>query len=558
MLKLSVIVITLNEERNLARCLASIQSIADEIVILDSFSTDKTLEIAAHFGAKVEQKVFEGYVKARLYVESLAQHDFILAIDADEALTVELQQSILQLKKNWVKSGYYVARKTNYCGKWIRYSGWYPDRKLRLYKKGSGRWEGKYVHEKFALFPGEEAGTLEGDLLHYSYYTEDEHWERTEKYAFMSAQELFEANRRISLFSIFFRALIKFIRDYLVKFGLFDGKIGFKIAKISAVATFKKYKRLLELNKSAKTGYKITEAEFSEKIRSKNCDGFSIIIPTWNNLEYLQLCLYSLRKNSTFNNQIILAINEGTDGTLEWVEAQQDIDFIHSKTNMGVSFAVNACRQAVKADYIVYMNDDMYVYPEWDKMLLNEIRSLNTDYFFLSSSLVEPQKNNNPNYISVIRNYGTSVETFDEEKLLSEQNDFEITNWQGSSWPPNVVHKNIWDLVGGYSLEFYPGFYSDPDFSMKLCKAGVREFYGVGKSKVYHFGERTTRKMKKNDQVNRGSVLFLQKWGMTAKTFYTEILQMGKPYKNAYPDKISLSNYSQYKNSFKRFYRTFW
>jgi len=253
MIKLSVIIISLNEERNIRRCLSSVKALADEIMILDSFSTDKTKEIAEGYGARVVQKEFEGYVPARRTVESLAKYDYILAIDADEALSDELHNSIVELKKNWTDDGYFIARRTNYCGKWINHSGWYPDRKLRLYKKGSGYWDGKYVHEKYTLSSNKTIGKLNGDLLHYSYYNESDHWKRTEKYAELSALELFEASRRSSFFHAYFKAAVKFIRVYFFNLGFLDGKKGYAICKITAWGTFKKYALLLGMKKERKT-----------------------------------------------------------------------------------------------------------------------------------------------------------------------------------------------------------------------------------------------------------------------------------------------------------------
>jgi len=247
MIKLSVIIITLNEERNLERCLLSVKDIADEIVVLDSNSTDKTLAIAKSFGAVTQQHAFEGYVTARKRVEALASYDHILAIDADEALSDKLIESIKQLKNNWKYDGYSIARRTNYCGKWVNHSGWYPERKLRLYKRGSGEWTGKYVHEKFILYSGEKVGKISGDLFHYSYYRVEDHRLRSEKYAYLSALELFESGYKISLFLIYSKTIIKFIRDYFVKFGFLDGKTGYTISYIAARATFIKYKRLSDL-----------------------------------------------------------------------------------------------------------------------------------------------------------------------------------------------------------------------------------------------------------------------------------------------------------------------
>ena len=251
---------------------------------------------------------------------------------------------------------------------------------------------------------------------------------------------------------------------------------------------------------------------------------FSILIPTWNNLSFLKLCIESIKKNSAFKHQIIIYVNDGSDGTLDWVKAKQ-LDYVHSPQNVGICFALNALRPLVKTEYILYMNDDMYVCPEWDKYLWEEIESLPDNNFFLSSTLIQPR----PFYCkSVIApaNYGESVESFDEERLLKEYHTLPHTDWMGATWPPNIVHRDMWDLVGGYSVELSPGMYSDPDFSAKLWLAGVRYFKGLSKSRVYHFEARSTGRIVKNN----GSTQFLLKYGITSSTFIKYILHRGEPF----------------------------
>ena len=251
---------------------------------------------------------------------------------------------------------------------------------------------------------------------------------------------------------------------------------------------------------------------------------FSILIPTWNNLSFLKLCIESIKKNSAFKHQIIIYVNDGSDGTLDWVKAKQ-LDYVHSPQNVGICFALNALRPLVKTEYILYMNDDMYVCPEWDKYLWEEIESLPDNIFFLSSTLIQPR----PFYCkSVIApaNYGESVESFDEERLLKEYHTLPHTDWMGATWPPNIVHRDMWDLVGGYSVELSPGMYSDPDFSAKLWLAGVRYFKGLSKSRVYHFEARSTGRIVKNN----GSTQFLLKYGITSSTFIKYIWHRGEPF----------------------------
>ncbi len=266
--------------------------------------------------------------------------------------------------------------------------------------------------------------------------------------------------------------------------------------------------------------------DIKKRIVSENLDyKFSIIIPTWNNLDYLKLCINSIRKNSCFLHQIIVHVNEGNDGTIDWLNKQGNIDYTFSKENIGICYALNIARSLLKTDYLLYMNDDMYVCPNWDKYLDDEIKTIGNNYFFLSSTMIEPSTNNNS---AIEYNCGTSIELFEEDKLLDNFDKIEKGNWSGATWPPNIVHKDIWDLVGGYSIEFSPGMYSDPDFSMKLWKLGVRYFKGVGKSRVYHFAAKTTKRISKTQ--NGGYEIFINKWRMTSKTFTDKYLLRGKPF----------------------------
>lgn len=262
---------------------------------------------------------------------------------------------------------------------------------------------------------------------------------------------------------------------------------------------------------------------------------FSILIPSWNNLPCLQLCIESIKKNSAYSHQIIVHINEGNDGSLDWIKAQTEIQYTFSAENIGVCFALNTAAIRAETDYILYLNDDMYVCPLWDQYLYDEIKSVGHNRFFISGTAIEriPQS-----ACSIKGDYGLGVHDFNEQKLLKEYHTLPMNDWSGSTWPPNVVHKELWHLVGGYSIEFSPGMYSDPDFSMKLWKAGVRYFKGIAQSRVYHFGSLSVKRVVKNN----GYYLFILKWGMTSRTFTHHFLQRGKPFSGVlYPPRINTS-----------------
>lgn len=246
--QISAVIITFNEERNLMRCLTSLQGIADEIVVVDSYSTDNTEAICKSFGVNFIQHVFEGYIEQKNWACNQSMHPFVLSLDADEALGEELKKSILAVKSNLNKDGYEMNRKTNYCGQFIQHSGWYPDKKLRLFDTRKGKWGGTNPHDKYE-FNSELAtvGFLKGDLLHYSYYTVEEHYKQTEKFAEIMAQALFKSGKKVSYLKLFLSPVTKFFQSYFLQLGFLDGYYGFVICRISAYATFLKYSKLRRL-----------------------------------------------------------------------------------------------------------------------------------------------------------------------------------------------------------------------------------------------------------------------------------------------------------------------
>ncbi len=248
---------------------------------------------------------------------------------------------------------------------------------------------------------------------------------------------------------------------------------------------------------------------------------FSILIPSWNNLAMLQLCLRSIQQNSRFSHQVIVHINEGTDGTLEWVKSQ-NLDYTYSAQNAGICYAVNAMATLAQTEYIVFLNDDMYVCPDWDLHLMNEVTTMTSPLWYFSGTMIEPNPSSNKCNLAPF-DFGTEVDNFKEEELLAFCKTTHRKDWYGASWPPSLVSKELFLKVGGYSEEFSPGMYSDPDFSMKLWKAGVRNFKGIAASMVYHFQSKSTGRVEKND----GRKQFATKWGVPASFFYKNMLQMG-------------------------------
>jgi glycosyltransferase involved in cell wall biosynthesis len=255
---ISAVIITFNEEHNIARCLASLRDVVDEIVVVDSFSTDQTRSVCESFGVKFVEHAFEGHIQQKNWAITQASYPHVLSLDADEALDETLKQSIFNIKNNFDMAGYTMNRLTNYCGHWVKYCGWYPDTKLRLWDSRCGNWGGDNPHDKYELHTRQkEIKPLKGDILHYSYYTIDDHYKQVEYFTNILAKAQFERGKKAPLLVLIFSPAVKFIKDYFIKLGFLDGKMGFQICRISAYATFLKYKKLRGLYRKAKEGKKI-------------------------------------------------------------------------------------------------------------------------------------------------------------------------------------------------------------------------------------------------------------------------------------------------------------
>ena len=243
---LSVVIITLNEEKNIARCLESLQGIADDIVVVDSGSTDRTEEICTSFGVRFFQKEWMGYSEQKNYANTLAAHDWIFSIDADESLSELLRQSILKIKANEGPDNYRICRLTNYCGKWVRHSGWYPDLKVRFFDRTQTKWEG-HIHERLTVGDEKAIPVLEGDCYHYSYYTLEQHKKQADAFSSLSAEDLFARGKKVGAFKRGFAPLFKFFKIHILQAGFLDGSAGLDIARISAHAVYLKYRKLKNL-----------------------------------------------------------------------------------------------------------------------------------------------------------------------------------------------------------------------------------------------------------------------------------------------------------------------
>jgi hypothetical protein len=249
---------------------------------------------------------------------------------------------------------------------------------------------------------------------------------------------------------------------------------------------------------------------------------FSIIIPTWNNLPFLQLAVETIRRHSAHAHEILVHVNDGSDGTLAWVR-EQGLKHTASPANIGICFAVNRVAALATQPYLLYLNDDMAVLPGWDTRLLEIAQRLEGQRFMLSATMIEPGGANNR--CTVAADYGRDAAGFREAELIAALPSMRRAHWLGSTWPPTLLPTWMWTEVGGYSTEFSPGMSSDNDLSMKLWHAGCRTFIGLGDSFVYHFACVSTGRIVKND----GRLQFLHKWGISQRDFDRICLRRGEP-----------------------------
>jgi glycosyltransferase involved in cell wall biosynthesis len=249
---------------------------------------------------------------------------------------------------------------------------------------------------------------------------------------------------------------------------------------------------------------------------------FSIVVPTWNNLPFLKLAVETIRRHSAHEHEILIHVNDGSDGTLDWVRSQ-GLAHTSSAGNIGICYAVNRAAALATQPYLVYLNDDMAVLPGWDVRLLAVARRLEGKRFMLSSTMIEPGSGNNR--CSIAADFGRDAASFREAELIAALPGLARSDWLGSTWPPTLLPRWMWTEVGGYSVELSPGMGSDNDFSMKLWHAGCRTFIGLGDSFVYHFACVSTGRIVKND----ARLQFLHKWGISQRDFDRICLHRGEP-----------------------------
>ncbi|WP_412561337.1 glycosyltransferase family 2 protein [Winogradskyella sp. MIT101101] len=248
MLKLSGVIITFNEERNIERCLQSLVNVVDEIVVVDSYSTDNTKAICERFNVKFIEQEFLGYIEQKNFTLTQASYNHVVSLDGDEALSETLQKSIIDLKSNWKFDGYYANRFNNFCGQWIKYSDWYPNKKLRVFDKTKAEWKGINPHDNVQLHDeNAKTGHLKGDILHWTYQTYEEMDKKTDYFSTIAAKAYYDKGKTAPFWKLIWNPSWAFFKAFVLRLGFLDGLNGFRICYQTWKITYFKYSKLREL-----------------------------------------------------------------------------------------------------------------------------------------------------------------------------------------------------------------------------------------------------------------------------------------------------------------------
>jgi glycosyltransferase involved in cell wall biosynthesis len=490
MIKLSVIIITFNEEKNIARCIDSVLAIADEIVVVDSFSKDQTKSICLEKGVRFIEHPFEGHIQQKNYALAQASFDYVLSLDADEYLSAQLMASIHFAKKLWPAEAYEMNRLSSYGGRWMKLSAWYPDRKLRLWNKKLGNWGGDNPHDKVILTKRTNVMHLKGDLMHEAYDNAAEFLSKVQAYSDIFAREK-RFVLKSSSFKIFYKTAYTFIFNFFIKQGVFGGYEGAMISMSNTNYTFYKYSKLKEANKQLKT---------------------SLIITTYNRKDALELVLLSVMKQSVLPNEVIIADDGSRDDTLRLVDGYKNIFPIplihcwHEDIGFRLSAIRNKAIRMAKYEYVIMIDGDI-VLPKnfvrghrdhaWKGQFIQGSRVL------LMKDRTEKILQEKGMYVSAISSDIANRLNAIESKFLSSIFSYfrkghnNVRGANLSFWRDDLIS------VNGFNEDFVGWGREDSEFAVRMANKGIRRKHVKFASFGYHLyhPENSRKQLAVNDAI---------------------------------------------------------
>ncbi|MEP2670052.1 MAG: glycosyltransferase [Cyclobacteriaceae bacterium] len=487
---ISAVIITFNEEANIGRCIDSLKPLADEIIVVDCYSTDSTKEICLRKKVTFVENEFLGFANQKNFAASLATKEYILSLDADEYLSPDLTQSLLKVKQNLAYDGYTMNRLSSYAGEWIRTCGWYPDTKLRLWKKGLGVWTGQGIHERVEIEGDYTSKHLEGDLLHHAYDNITQFLEKIQRYSDIYARE-HRYKIRSSGFKIFYKTTFAFAKSFFLKRGILDGYKGLLISVCNANFVFYKYSKLREANIDIST---------------------SLIISTYNREDALELTLLSVLQQSELPNEIIIADDGSGLETKRLIERYKEtfpIPIIHCwHEDLGFRLATirNKAIAMASCEYVVMIDGDIVMSKHF---ISSHKRNARLNQFIQGSRvLLQPELTHKvlerkhirfSFFTSGITNRFNTIHSKSLSSLFSfySAKPNRIRGANLSFWKDDVIK------VNGFNEDFVGWGREDSEFAVRLKNVGIRrkhlKFAGFGYH-LYH-KESSREALRKNDLI---------------------------------------------------------
>lgn len=511
-IKLSVVIITLNEENNIGRCLDAAWQVANEIVVIDSFSTDRTQAICKEKGVKFIENRFEGHIQQKNFAIAQAGYDYILSLDADEVLSNELISSIRKIKKHFKHEAYTINRMSFYVDKFITHGHWFPDKKIRLFKKKAGHWGGRNPHDLFELAPGVKAPMLKGVLLHYTFNSIFEHVRQVNNFSEIGATQLDDQSTLFLIIKSLVSPVWGFFYGYFVRLGFFDGWYGLIIAVLSSTETFLKYAKAIIARKEEKPFKDLSTLPST-----------SLIISTYNWPQALEACLKSIKRQRWLPNEVIIADDGSTDETKNLIEVMRKefpVPLHHcwiEDKGFRLAKARNEALKMAKYDYILQIDGDIMLDRSY---VLDQVRFAKSGTFVrgsrvllseATSQLVFDGKIINPNvYMRGVVNFFNGIRIPFLQNLIAfkRHSILGIRGCNMAYWKADAFK------VNGYNEDIQGWGREDSEFVARLVNIGLfKRNLRLGGIQYHIYHKEYDRKLlNKNDDILNATITNNATW----------------------------------------------
>lgn len=492
MIKISALVIVFNEEKKIARCIGSLKSVADEIIVVDSYSNDNTKAICLDAGVKFIEHNFDGHIQQKNFALTLASHDFVLSLDADEYLSEELIHSIEQVKNNSTHQAYSMNRVTSLRGKWIRSTDWYPDRKLRLWNKTAGKWGGYNPHDKVVLRKGVRVRHIRGSIMHGGYDDFNGLITKASQYARIFA-EAHQFRKPASVFKICYKSIFTFFRNYILRLGFISGFDGLVISVTNSYYTFFKYALLKEFSRSLP----VIKEDASDYLP----DGISVVIPNYNGVKLFPRTiapLFEALRSTSIPYEIFIVDDCSTDDSVNYLlQHHPEIKVLKNDANKGFSCTVNRGIFASKYDLVFLLNSDIILTDGYFHHQLKYFR--NKDTFGVMGRIVGWNDENIQDGAKFPLAYGFKIKT-SCNYLLDKMDEESLYSLYLSGANALVDRKKLVAL-GGFDEIFSPFYIEDCELSFRAWRLGWKCYY-ENRALCRHQTSFTIRATRRKNEVN--------------------------------------------------------